>query len=272
LRDQAVGYIHGKTKIKPQVAIVLGSGLGSYTDQLTDKISIPFKDIPGFLPTTVEGHSGAMVLGKVNGLPVVVLQGRLHAYEGHGLEQITFPIRVMKELGAKIIMITNAAGGINPKYTPGDLVMITDHINLTGVNPLVGPNDSKNGPRFPDMTFAYDPELRALLQKSSSDLKINLQEGIYCGVMGPSYETPAEIRMFRLIGADLVGMSTVPEVIVANHCGLKVCALSCVTNFAAGIKPEKLNHDDVKDEAQKVTQKFTALLNEFLNHYAKVGR
>ena len=267
---QTVAYIHSVKKTNPKVGVVLGSGLGDFVDKMENKVIIPYNDIPHFKKVTVKGHEGKLILGTVRGVEVVALQGRFHAYEGYDLADVVYPMRVLAKLGIDIVVLTNAAGGVNLTYRPGDLVILTDHLNLTGKNPLVGPNDESIGPRFPDMSHAYHPELIKILDETSASLKIKTQQGVYAGVMGPTYETPAEIKMFRILGGDVVGMSTVPEAIVANHIGLKVCGVSCVTNMGAGIINQKLNHDDIKDEALKVMDNFTSLLNHAIEKFKGV--
>ena len=265
-------YIQSKYKVKPKIGIVLGSGLGVYIDQIQNKTIILYKDIPHFKRTTVEGHDGRLILGDVHGVPVAALQGRMHSYEGHPMEDIVHPVRTLAALGIEMLFVTNASGGINADFHPGDLVSIVDHINLSGRNPLVGPNIAELGPRFPDMGQAYDPDLTALLKHVAANHHVNLKSGVYCSVLGPTYETPAEIRMLRTIGADLVGMSTVPEVIAANHLGLKVAGVACVTNYAAGIKAEKLNHADVKKVAEKAMVGFATILTETISELKKLGK
>lgn len=265
-------YIQSKYKVKPKIGIVLGSGLGIYIDQIQNKTIIPYNDIPHFKRTTVEGHDGRLILGDVHGVPVAALQGRMHSYEGHPMEEIVHPVRTLAALGIEMLFVTNASGGINADFHPGDLVAIVDHINLSGRNPLVGPNIAELGPRFPDMGQAYDPDLTALLKQVAANHHVNLKSGVYCSVLGPTYETPAEIRMLRTIGADLVGMSTVPEVIAANHLGLKVAGVACVTNYAAGIKAEKLNHADVKKVAEKAMVGFATILTETIGELKKLGK
>ena len=265
-------YIQSKYKVKPKIGIVLGSGLGVYIDQIQNKTIILYKDIPHFKRTTVEGHDGRLILGDVHGVPVAALQGRMHSYEGHPMEDIVHPVRTLAALGIEMLFVTNASGGINADFHPGDLVSIVDHINLSGRNPLVGPNIAELGPRFPDMGQAYDPDLTDLLKQVAANHHVNLKSGVYCSVLGPTYETPAEIRMLRTIGADLVGMSTVPEVIAANHLGLKVAGVACVTNYAAGIKAEKLNHADVKKVAEKAMVGFATILTETIGELKKLGK
>jgi purine-nucleoside phosphorylase len=269
--QQSVNYIHSVKKTTPKVGVILGSGLGNFIDKMENKTVISYNDIPHFKKVTVQGHGGNLILGTVKGVEVVALQGRFHFYEGHALPDVVFPLRVLKKLGIDILVLTNAAGGINLSYAPGDLVIITDHLNLTGQNPLIGPNDESMGPRFPDMGQAYNKELVQILAETSKTLKIKTQQGVYVGVLGPTYETPAEIKMFRILGGDVVGMSTVPETIVANHIGLKVCGISCVTNMGAGvINDQQLKHEDIKDEALKVMDNFTNLLNHAIEKFQKV--
>ena len=269
---EASTYILSKISSKPTIGIVLGSGLGIYIDHIKNKTIIPYEDIPNFKRTSVEGHSGALIIGEVNGVTVVALQGRLHAYEGYAMEDIVLPVRTIASLGLKYLFLTNASGGINPDFHPGDLVSISDHRNLSGRNPLVGPNISDLGPRFPDMGNAYDPELRSILHQIGLKHKVDIKSGVYCSVLGPTYETPAEIRMLRILGADLVGMSTVPEVIAASHMGLKVAGVACVTNYAAGIKEEKLSHADVKRVAEKAMVGFATILTETIGELKRMGR
>lgn len=262
--SESAQYIQTKMKYTPKVGIVLGSGLGVFVEEVTDKVEILYKDIPHFYQTTVEGHAGRLILGKVGNVDVAILQGRLHAYEGLPMQEVVHPVRVLGSLGIETLILTNAAGGVNLSFSPGDLVCISDHINLMMRNPLVGPNLSEWGPRFPDMSQAYHSELRRLLFSSAKELKIDLKEGVYCGVLGPTYETPAEVRMIRAIGGDMVGMSTVPESIAANHFGIKVVGISCITNMAAGILDELLKHEDIKEQAQKVKGQFNSLLVNFV--------
>ncbi len=248
----------------PRIGIVLGSGLGAFVDTILNPTIIPYSEIPFFRDTTVEGHEGRMILGNIDGVELVVLQGRFHAYEGIPMEEVVFPVRVLATLGIEALILTNAAGGINTSFSPGDLIVIEDHINLMAQNPLIGANIIELGPRFPDMTHAYDPDFRKTIFEVAKLKNINIKKGVYAGVLGPTYETPAEIRMLRILGADMVGMSTVPESIAANHLGLRVLGISCITNMAAGIKNEKLKHEDVKEQALKVMSQFTDLLNSFL--------
>ncbi|MBF0359600.1 MAG: purine-nucleoside phosphorylase [Oligoflexia bacterium] len=256
----AVKYIQSKKSFTPRVGVVLGSGLGCFGDFVENKIEISYKEIPNFFKTTIEGHKGKLLLGDIAGVAVAVLQGRVHYYEGHSIEEVVFPVRVLSQLGIKTLILTNASGGVNCSYRAGDLVLIEDHIDLTGNNPLVGPNLEKFGPRFPDMTYAYNREISNLFVQTAREMNYDLKKGVYCGLTGPSYETPAEIRMLRILGADMVGMSTVAESIAANHMGVKVAAISCVTNMAAGLLDQKLDHEEVKIEANKAMNIFTKLL------------
>jgi purine-nucleoside phosphorylase len=258
--------IQEKRNIVPKIGIVLGSGLGAFIDEIEEPTIIPYDEIPHFNKTSVEGHSGRLILGKKSGVDIAVLQGRLHAYEGLSMDQVVFPIRVLATLGVEVLILTNAAGGVNESYEPGDLVLIQDHINLQGKNPLIGPNINELGPRFPDMTNAYDLGLQETANETATQLGIDLKKGIYCSVLGPTYETPAEVRMIRTLGADMVGMSTVPESIAANHLGLKVLGISCITNLAAGMTAQKLDHGDIKDTAFKVMEKFKSLLVGFIKN------
>ncbi len=244
----------------PSAAVVLGSGLGAFADRLADPVRVPYADIPHWPGATVVGHAGVLVRGTAGGTPVLTLAGRAHFYEGHDLRTVTFATRVLGRLGVKTLVLTNAAGGINTSFSPGTLMVIDDHINLMGSNPLVGPNDDRFGPRFPDMTTVYSPRLRAIADEAAASSSIAIRHGVYVGLHGPSYETPAEIRYLRTIGADAVGMSTVPEAVVARHMGLEVLGISCITNPAAGVMPEPLNHDEVMEVARRVSGQFMALL------------
>jgi purine-nucleoside phosphorylase len=255
-------YILNEIGESPKMAITLGSGLGEFTNRLEDKKIIPYERIPGFKKTTVAGHQGALIAGKIGNNQIVCLSGRYHGYEGHPQEEIVFPSRVMKFIGAKYLLLTNAAGGMNNDYRPGDLVMIKDHINLTGRNPLVGENIDELGPRFPDMSNTYNRDFRKIIRTAAETNGQKIKEGVYLGVLGPTYETPAEIRMFKTMGGDLVGMSTVAEAIAAHHCGLIVGGISCVTNMAAGINDEVLMHEDIKDQALQVMDKFSSLVEK----------
>lgn len=243
--EYARAWVRGRTELRPVVGVVLGSGLGAMADRLEGAVSIPYEEIPEFPAASVAGHAGRLVVGTLGSVPVAVMQGRVHAYEGWSAEELVFGVRLLAATGVRALLLTNAAGAVNPTLAPGDLVRITDHLNLTGLNPLTGPNDDRIGPRFPDMSQPYDPQLGALLEASAGRLDIALGAGVYAGVAGPSYETPAEIRMLRTLGADLVGMSTVLEVIAARHAGVRVAAVSLVTNLAAGLAGRPLSHADV---------------------------
>jgi len=269
---EASDYIKSKIKSRPQIGIVLGSGLGIYVDQIQNKTIIPYNEIPHFKRTSVEGHEGRLIIGEVHGVTVAALQGRLHAYEGYPMEDIVHPVRTLAMLGIEFLFLTNASGGINAHFHPGDLVSISDHINLTGRNALIGPNIAELGPRFPDMSNAYDSELNKLIAEVAQNHHVEIKSGVYCSVLGPTYETPAEIRMLRILGADMVGMSTVPEVIAANHLGLKVAGVACITNYAAGIKTEKLDHADVKKVAEKAMVGFATILTETIGELKKLGK
>lgn len=267
----AVSHIRTLTPLTPRLGIILGSGLGNFASQVEDPTTIPYADIPHFPQSTVEGHSGKLILGTIAGVPVAVMQGRVHAYEGYPLAEVTFPTRVLGLLGSKSLIVTNAAGGINTSYQQGSLVAISDHINLTGSNAALGPNEAKFGPRFFDMTTAYSPQLRALAHAEARRQNIPFSEGVYLAVLGPSYETPAEIRAFRTLGADLVGMSTVHEVIVARHMGLEVLGISLVTNMAAGVLNEAINHAEVMETGHRVEHQFTSLLKAVIPQVAISG-
>ncbi len=244
---------------KPQIGLILGSGLGSLADGL-DGIRIPYCEIPGFANSTVQGHKGSLVFARVNGKKCMFMQGRYHFYEGHTLQKIIFPIRLMKKIGVKTIILTNAAGGINPDFKSGDLMLISDHINFMGTNPLIGMNDETIGPRFPDMSEIYNKKLREIALNTAKKLNIELKQGVYLAATGPSYETPAEVKMYRLFGADACGMSTVPEAIAAAHAGIKVLGISCITNLAAGIQTTPLSHEEVVYTADKIKNHFKNLI------------
>ena len=258
--DEAVAFVRSKSKIQPRAGIVLGSGLGNVVDALEVEATIPYSEIPGGAASTVWGHSGKMILGRAGDLPVVVLAGRMHYYEGHDMRAVVHLARVAGRLGIETIVVTNAAGGVNTSFTPGDLMLISDHINLMGANPLLGPNIDELGPRFPDMSEAYPENLRIMAKDVGRELGLSLKEGIYLALSGPAYETPAEIRMLRTLGADGVGMSTVPEVIAMSHMGIPVLGISCITNMAAGILKQKLTHQEVMDTTARVQEQFTALV------------
>jgi purine-nucleoside phosphorylase len=260
----ALAFVRSRTQTAPRAGVVLGSGLGAFADELTDRVVIPYSDIPGWPGSTAIGHAGQLVLGKLDGLDLAVMAGRTHLYEGYTPAQVTFGVRVLAKLGVRSIVFTNAAGGINLAFEQGALVLISDHINLQGSNPLVGPNDESLGSRFPDMSDAYSFDYRAIVHEVARELDIQLSEGVYAAMLGPSYETPAEIRYLRSIGADLVGMSTAGEVIVANYLGIRVLAISCVTNMAAGILPQKINHEEVLETGRKVRDTLVRLLKAVL--------
>jgi len=267
----ACDFIRSKTPIQPRVGIILGSGLGGFATQVADAVSIPYADIPSFPQSTVAGHSGRLVLGTIGGVPVAVMQGRVHAYEGYTPQQVTFPMRVLGGLGIQSLIVTNAAGGIRTTLHQGELVAISDHINLTGINAASGPNDARLGPRFFDMTNAYSPHLRQAAIAQAAHQGFTLSEGVYLAVLGPSYETPAEIRAFRTLGADLVGMSTVHEVIIARHMGIQVLGISLVTNMAAGVLAEAINHEEVMETGRQVEQQFTALVSALVPQVAAIA-
>ena len=248
---------------KPEIGIVLGSGLGEIADRFRE-FAIPYSKIPGFVKSTISGHKGQLVFAEINGKKVVMMQGRNHFYEGHSMQDITYPIKVMKKLGVKTLIITNAAGAINKSYRPGDLMVITDHINLMGSNPLIGPNDEEFGTRFPDMSEIYNKDLIKIVDGVARALEIDIKHGVYVASSGPSYETPAEIKMARYMGGDAAGMSTVPEAIVANYCGMRVIGISCISNFASGISTKKLSHDEVIETTTKVRAKFKELVLNIL--------
>ena len=263
--QESAKFIESKSEVKPSIGLILGSGLGVLADEIQNPVKIKYNEIPNFPVSTVEGHEGCLVLGELEGKMVVAMQGRFHYYEGYSMEAITFPVRVMKALGVETIFVTNAAGGANKDFKPGDLMIITDHINLSGNNPLIGPNDNRIGTRFPDMSSAYTKEYIELARKCADKLNIKVQEGVYAFFSGPTYETPAEVRMARILGADAVGMSTAPEVIVASHSNLKVVGISCITNMAAGILDQPLNHEEVIETTQKVQSEFLSLVKTIVN-------
>ncbi len=271
LAEEAARFILGKTPLRPKIGLVLGSGLGGFADELADSVRIPYAQIPGFPLSPAGGHAGQLVIGTAAGIPLAAMQGRVHLYEGYTAKQVTFPTRVFRRMGISALILTNAAGGINPEYKQGALVVINDHINLQGQNPLAGSNDERFGPRFPDMTRAYSKTYRKFASQAAQKLGMTIYHGIYAALAGPSYETPAEIRYLRTIGADLVGMSTVPEVIAANHMGMKVLAISCVTNMAAGILDKPIDHQDVLETGERVKGDFAALLRAVLPVVAEDG-
>jgi len=266
--EAAAHFIQKKSKLRPKIALVLGSGLGAFADEFDGAARIPYAKIPYFPRSTAIGHAGQLVLGKVDSVEVLGMQGRVHLYEGYSAQEVTFPIRVFSRMGVKAVILTNAAGGIKREFTQGRLVVISDHINLQGANPLSGPNDENFGPRFPDMTNAYDKKFRELTLAAGRKLNIELGEGVYAALAGPSYETPAEIRYLRTIGADLVGMSTVPEVIAARHSGMRALGISCVTNAAAGVLDQPLDHKEVLETAERVKSQFIGLLRAVIPQIA----
>src|SRR6267378_7834374 len=262
--EHAARTIRAQVSVEPRVAVVLGSGLGGFADDFGDPVTIPYEDIPGFVRSTAQGHAGRLVVGNIDQLPILAMQGRVHYYEGYTLEEVTFAIRTFKLLGIKTLLLTNAAGGINVQLSQGALMVISDHLNLMGVNPLRGANDERFGPRFPDMSEVYSRELQELAIDEARELGVTLRRGIYAGLAGPSYETPAEIHMLRAFGADAVGMSTVPEAIVARHMGMNVLGISCITNMAAGISENPINHEEVIETGARVRATFTQLLRRII--------
>ena len=266
--QRAAEQIRLSAKAKPSVAIVLGSGLGAFADELTESTSLPYKEISGFAQATVEGHAGRLVIGRAGEVPIAAMQGRFHFYEGYSLDEVTFPVRVLKLLGVRTLILTNAAGSLNTELTPGSLMIISDHINLMGANPLIGPNEDRFGPRFPDLTSAYDPELQSVVIEEAKGMDIELRRGVYAALSGPSYETPAEIHMVRTLGADAVGMSTVPEAIVARHMEMSVIGISCITNLAAGVSNRPIDHSQVMEIGKRVRAQFTELLRRVI---ARIG-
>jgi purine-nucleoside phosphorylase len=266
---EAVRAIASRTPMRPAVGLVLGSGLGGFAQTLEKPVVIPYGAIPHFPASTAIGHKGELALGRSEGVPVAVMSGRVHFYEGYRPDQVVFPVRVLARLGVKILVLTNAAGSVNVNYRPGELMVIADHINLMGFNPLVGPNDEQLGPRFFDMSEAYDPALRRIAEKACAQVGVTVRQGVYVAVAGPSYETPAEIRAFRTLGADAVGMSTVPEVIAARHAGVRVLAISCITNLAAGVSKKKLDHLEVLEVGRKVQASLADVLGRIIQEAAR---
>ncbi len=266
MRDimNSIKYIEEKITEKPEVGLILGSGLGDLADEIENPVKIKYEDIPDFPVSTVEGHAGQLVFGKLSGKSVVAMQGRFHFYEGYDISDVVYPVKALIKLGIKTLIVTNAAGGVNTRYEPGDLMIINDHLNLAGQNPLIGKNIEEEGPRFPDMTNAYTPKYIELAKKVGKDLGLDLKEGVYTWMSGPTYETPAEVRMIRNLGGDAAGMSTVPEVIVAKHQGIDVLGISCITNMAAGVLDEPLRHEDVVETSQRVKTEFQGLIKNIL--------
>ena len=263
--EHAARTIRARMNVEPRIAIVLGSGLGGFADDFEDAVRIPYEEIPGFPRSTVQGHEGRLIAGKVDSVPVLAMQGRVHYYEGYALEEVTFPVRTFKLLGIKTLVLTNAAGGINVQLTQGALMVLSDHVNLMGENPLRGPNDDRFGPRFPDMSAVYSPALQELVVEEAKAIGVEVRRGIYGGLSGPSYETPAEIHLLRNLGADAVGMSTVPEAIVARHMDMEVLGISCITNMAAGISDEPIDHAEVMATGDRVRGTFTQLLRKVVS-------
>lgn len=264
--EESKRFIEGRTKLKPEVALILGSGLSSIADAAADAVRIPFGEIPHFVKSTVEGHKGELVIGKLpsGGRNVMIMAGRIHFYEGHTMKDTTYPQRLMKHLGIEKLIITSAVGAVNKKFRPGDIMLITDHINFMGENPLTGPEGALQGSRFPDMSTVYKVELIKKAEKCAKASKIKIQKGVYFAGTGPSYETPSEVNMARILGADVVGMSTVPEAIVANHCGLKVLGISYISNMAAGILKQPLNHQEVIEIGKKIEKRLSGYIKEII--------
>ncbi|MDP4144817.1 MAG: purine-nucleoside phosphorylase [Bacillota bacterium] len=262
--SESVNFIKNKINFKPEVGIILGSGLGNLAEQVENKVIIKYSEVPNLPTSTVKGHAGQFVFGKFKGKNIMMMQGRFHYYEGYDMRNLSLPVYIMKYLGVENLIVTNAAGGVNTEFYPGDLMLIKDHINFAFSNPLIGKNDELVGPRFPDMSTAYSRQLIALAKKTASRLNIKIVEGTYFMMTGPSYETPAEIKMIRHLGGDAVGMSTVPEVIAARHCGLQVLGISCITNMAAGILDKPLNHEEVIETSLKVKDKFILLVSNII--------
>jgi purine-nucleoside phosphorylase len=268
---ETVDSIRARCRQQPLLGLILGSGLGGYVDSFRERTVIPFCELPHFPISTALGHLGNLIIGNAEGVACVALQGRVHLYEGYSIAEVTFPARVLGCLGIRQLIVTNAAGGINQAFVPGDLMLITDHINMMGVNPLVGRNMEELGPRFPDMSEAYDIGMRTIALEVARQKGIGIRQGVYMGLCGPSYETPAEIRMCRTLGADAVGMSTVPEVIIANHMGIRVLGISCIANMAAGIHPQKLTHKQVMDTTERVKEQFGSLLKGIIPRLKEIS-
>jgi len=262
--QRAAEQIRSRTGARPSVAVVLWSGLGGFAEELSGSSSLPYREIHGFAQTTVEGHAGRLVIGQAGSVAVAAMQGRFHFYEGYSLDDVTFPVRVLKLLGVQTLILTNAAGSLNTEFTPGSLMVISDHINLMGANPLIGQNDKRFGPRFPDLTATYDPDLQNLVIEEATAMKLDVRRGVYAALSGPSYETPAEIHMVRTLGADAVGMSTVPEAIVARHMEMRLIGISCITNLAAGVSNQPVDHDQVIATGESVRGQFTELLRRVI--------
>ena len=258
--EHAARIIRARITLQPRIGVVLGSGLGAFADDFDEAITIPYQEIPGFGRSTAVGHAGELVIGKIDQVPLLAMKGRLHHYEGYSFEDVTFPLRTLKLLGLKTIILTNASGGVNVQFNPGTLMVITDHLNLMGDNPLIGPNDDRFGPRFPDMSAVYSPALQEIVMEEAREMGVEVRRGVYAALTGPSYETPAEIHLMRNCGADAVGMSTVPEAIVARHMDMEVLGISCITNLAAGVTDEPISHEDVMATGNRVSATFTQLL------------
>jgi purine-nucleoside phosphorylase len=268
--DEAAGAVRARTAQAPVLGVILGSGLGAWAETLEGAVAVPYAEIPHMPVSTVQGHAGRLWVGRSKGVTVACLQGRVHMYEGHAPERVVFGARLLARLGARAMLITNAAGGLSPSFSPGDLMLIRDHLNLMFKNPLVGPNEAALGPRFPDMTHAYDPALGDATRAAAVDLGIRLHEGVYAGLLGPTYETPAEIRMLRTLGADAVGMSTVPEAIALRHMRVPVTGISCITNLAAGISPHELSHAEVEEAANQAKPRFVSLVSAWIGRASHV--
>ncbi|WP_368504621.1 purine-nucleoside phosphorylase [Alkalihalophilus sp. As8PL] len=262
---QSATYLEGKLSTKPQIGLILGSGLGELADEIEDAVKIPYSDIPNFPVSTVEGHAGQLVIGTLHGKDVVAMQGRFHYYEGYTMQEVTFPVRVMKQIGVELMVVTNACGGMNKNFAPGDLMIITDQLNMTGDNPLIGANFEELGPRFPDMSSAYTTQYVDFVEQTASNLDINVQKGVYAGVTGPTYMSGAELVMLRNLGGDVVGMSTVPEVIVASHASMKVIGISCITDMAIGEDLKGITHEEVVEVANRTKPKFIKLVKEIVS-------
>ncbi|OLO42677.1 purine-nucleoside phosphorylase [Alkalihalophilus pseudofirmus] len=262
--NESAAYIEGKISGNPQIGLILGSGLGELAEEIQNPVKIPYGEIPNFPVSTVEGHAGQLVIGQLEGKQVIAMQGRFHYYEGYSMQEVTFPVRVMKQLGVELIAVTNACGGMNKTFAPGDLMIITDHLNMTGDNPLIGPNYNELGPRFPDMSSAYTPELVSFVEQVGKSLDIKLQKGVYAGVTGPTYMSGAELIMLRNLGGDVVGMSTVPEVIVASHAQMKVIGISCITDMAIGEELEGITHEQVVEVANRTKPRFIKLVKQIV--------
>jgi purine-nucleoside phosphorylase len=265
--DEAVDYVLEQSNVEPELGLILGSGLGELGEEVEDSVTIPYEEIPGFVESEVEGHAGQLQLGRLEGVPVYLMQGRYHYYEGHPIQDIVFPVQVMANIGPEEMIVTNASGAVNENFEVGDIALITDHINFLGNNPLIGVHDEDVGPQFVDMTYAYDPQLSGLARKKADEQGLNLREGVYVASMGPSYETPAEVNMYRKMGGDLAGMSTVPEVIAANHAGMDVLGLSCVTNMGAGVLDQPLSHEEVIETTESAKKDFKPLVRSIIAEF-----